>query len=204
MIPLHENLAGKTAVITGGSGVLCSAMARELARHGMKVAILNRTAEKGQAVVKEITAAGGTACAVAADVLDRMSLELAKEDILGQFGAVDLLINGAGGNHPAAITDVETYEEAGEGQSFFDMDERGFLTVFSTNFTGAFLASQVFGKELLKADSPAIINLSSMSAYSPMTKVPAYSAAKASINNFTVFILPKPGCGSMRLPQASF
>lgn len=188
MIPLHENLAGKTAVITGGSGVLCSAMARELARHGMKVAILNRTAEKGQAVVKQITAAGGTACSVCADVLDRGSLVQAKEDILGRLGSVDLLINGAGGNHPDAITDVETYEEAGEGQSFFDMDEGGFSTVFSTNFTGAFLASQVFGKELLKADSPAIINLSSMSAYSPMTKVPAYSAAKASINNFTMWM----------------
>lgn len=188
MIPLHENLAGKTAVITGGSGVLCSAMARELARHGMKVAILNRTAEKGQAVVKQIMAAGGTACSVSADVLDRRSLVQAKEDILGRFGSVDLLINGAGGNHPDAITDVETYVEAGEGKSFFDMDEGGFSTVFSTNFTGAFLASQVFGKELLKADSPAIINLSSMSAYSPMTKVPAYSAAKASINNFTMWM----------------
>ncbi|MCI3985909.1 SDR family oxidoreductase [Bacillus vallismortis] len=188
MIPRHENLTGKTAIITGGSGVLCSAMARELARQGMKVAILNRTAEKGQAVVDKIAAAGGTACSVSADVLDRGSLVQAKEDILGRFGSVDLLINGAGGNHPDAITDVETYEEAGEGQSFFDLDEGGFLTVFSTNFTGAFLASQVFGKELLKADSPAIINLSSMSAYSPMTKVPAYSAAKASINNFTMWM----------------
>ncbi|MCY8721638.1 SDR family oxidoreductase, partial [Bacillus sp. S10C12M] len=137
---------------------------------------------------KEITEAGGTACSVTADVLDRMSLVQAKEDVLSRLGSVDLLINGAGGNHPAAITDVETYEEAGAGQSFFDMDEEGFSTVFSTNFTGAFLASQVFGKELLKADSPAIINLSSMSAYSPMTKVPAYSAAKASINNFTMWM----------------
>ncbi|MDP4523619.1 SDR family oxidoreductase [Bacillus halotolerans] len=188
MIPLHHRLAGKVAVITGGSGVLCSAMARELARHGMKVAILNRAAETGQEVVREITKAGGTACSVSADVLDRTSLEKAKTDILDRFGAVHLLINGAGGNHPAAITDVETYEEEGEGQSFFDMDENGFSTVFSTNFTGAFLATQVFGKELLKADSPAIVNISSMSAYSPMTKVPAYSAAKASINNFTMWL----------------
>ncbi|MFS0662819.1 SDR family oxidoreductase [Bacillus mojavensis] len=188
MIPLHHRLAGKVAVITGGSGVLCSAMARELARHGMKVAILNRSAETGQEVVQDITEAGGTAYSVSADVLDRTSLEKAKTEILGRFGAVNLLINGAGGNHPAAITDVETYDDEGEGQSFFDMGENGFSTVFSTNFTGAFLATQVFGKELLKADSPAIVNISSMSAYSPMTKVPAYSAAKASINNFTMWL----------------
>ncbi|MDN4524183.1 SDR family oxidoreductase [Fictibacillus fluitans] len=188
MIPVHENLNGKTAVITGGSGVLCSEMARELARHGVKVAVLNRTAEKGKEVVDEIVQAGGTALAVSADVLNRESLEKAKEEVLNQFGSVDLLINGAGGNHPDAITDVEIYEEEGQGKSFFDMDENGFSRVFATNFTGSFLASQVFGKELLKSDSGTIINISSMSAYSPMTKVPAYSAAKASINNFTMWM----------------
>ncbi|RXZ01694.1 SDR family oxidoreductase [Fictibacillus sp. S7] len=188
MIPVHENLNGKTAVITGGSGVLCSEMARELARHGVKVAVLNRTAEKGKDVVDEIAKAGGTALSVSADVLNRESLEKAKEEVLSQFGSVDLLINGAGGNHPDAITDVETYEEEGQGKSFFDMDENGFSRVFATNFTGSFLASQVFGKDLLKSESPAIINISSMSAYSPMTKVPAYSAAKASINNFTMWM----------------
>ncbi|SDN05496.1 short chain dehydrogenase [Fictibacillus solisalsi] len=188
MIPVHENLNGKTAVITGGSGVLCSEMARELARHGVKVAVLNRTAEKGKDVVDEIVKAGGTALSVSADVLNRESLEKAKEEVLSQFGSVDLLINGAGGNHPDAITDVETYEEEGQGKSFFDMDENGFSRVFATNFTGSFLASQVFGKDLLKSESPAIINISSMSAYSPMTKVPAYSAAKASINNFTMWM----------------
>ncbi|MDM5200882.1 SDR family oxidoreductase [Fictibacillus enclensis] len=188
MIPVHENLNGKTAVITGGSGVLCSEMARELARHGVKVAVLNRTAEKGKEVVDEIVQAGGTALSVSADVLNRESLEKAKEEVLSLFGSVDLLINGAGGNHPDAITDVEIYEEEGQGKSFFDMDENGFSRVFATNFTGSFLASQVFGKELLKSESGAIINISSMSAYSPMTKVPAYSAAKASINNFTMWM----------------
>lgn len=188
MIPVHENLNGKTAVITGGSGVLCSEMARELARHGVKVAVLNRTAEKGKDVVDGIVKAGGTALSVSADVLNRESLEKAKEEVLSQFGSIDLLINGAGGNHPDAITDVETYEEEGQGKSFFDMDENGFSRVFATNFTGSFLASQVFGKDLLKSESPAIINISSMSAYSPMTKVPAYSAAKASINNFTMWM----------------
>ncbi|MBT2575146.1 SDR family oxidoreductase [Bacillus sp. ISL-51] len=188
MIPIHENLSGKAAVITGGSGVLCSAMAKELARHNMKIAIVNRSAEKGQRVVNDITEAGGTALSVSADVLDCGSLKKAKDKILERFGSIDLLINGAGGNHPDAITDCETYEEEGEGTSFFDMDENGFATVFSTNFTGSFLASQVFGKDLLKAESPSIINISSMSAYSPMTKVPAYSAAKASINNFTLWM----------------
>lgn len=188
MIPVHENLNGKTAVITGGSGVLCSEMARELARHGVKVAVLNRTAEKGKEVVDEIVQAGGTALSVSADVLNRESLEKAKEEVLSLFGSVDLLINGAGGNHPDAITDVEIYEEEGQGKSFFDMDENGFSRVFATNFTGSFLASQVFGNESLKSESGAIINISSMSAYSPMTKVPAYSAPKASINNFTMWM----------------
>lgn len=188
MIPIHENLKGRTAVITGGSGVLCSEMARELARHGVKVAILNRTAEKGADVAAEINAAGGEALAVAANVLDRASLEKAKTEILEAFGKIDILINGAGGNHPDAITGPETYDESAKGKSFFDLEEEGFSNVFSVNFTGTFLASQVFGKELLKSESPAIVNLSSMSSYAPMTKVPAYSAAKASINNFTMWM----------------
>lgn len=188
MIPLHENLKDRVAVITGGSGVLCSEMARELARQGVKVAVLNRTVEKGQEVVAEIVKAGGTAIALQADVLDRASLEKAKEETLKAFGKIDILINGAGGNHPDAITDSEVYEEDIEGKSFFELDETGFSTVFSTNFTGTFLVSQVFGKELLNSAAPVIINLSSMSSYSPMTKVPAYSAAKASINNFTMWM----------------
>lgn len=188
MIPIHTNLDGRVAVVTGGSGVLCSEMARELSRQGMKVAILNRTAEKGEKVAQLITEAGGEAIALPADVLDRASLEAAKQEILAKFGGIDLLINGAGGNHPDAITGPETYDEQSDGQSFFELDENGFSSVFSLNFTGTFLACQVFGKELLKSEAPAIINLSSMSAYTPLTKVPAYSAAKASINNFTQWL----------------
>ena len=185
MIPLHQNLKGRVAVVTGGSGVLCSAMSKELARQGMKVAILNRTKSTGELLVKEIISTGGIAISLSADVLDRSSLESAKEVILNEFGSIDLLVNGAGGNHPDAITDFEVFESGQQGKSFFEMDEKGFFQVFSVNFTGTFLPSQVFGRELLKSNSPAIINLSSMSAYAPMTKVPAYSAAKASINNFT-------------------
>ena len=185
MIPLHHNLEGRVAVVTGGSGVLCSAMARELARQGMKVAILNRTKSTGELMVNEIVSTGGIAISLSADVLDRSSLESAKEVILSEFGSIDLLVNGAGGNHPDAITDFEVFESDQQGKSFFEMDEKGFFQVFSVNFTGTFLPSQVFGRELLKSNSPAIINFSSMSAYAPMTKVPAYSAAKASVNNFT-------------------
>ncbi|WP_419881975.1 SDR family oxidoreductase [Peribacillus sp. B-H-3] len=188
MIPIHENLNGRVVVITGGSGVLCSQMARELARHGAKVAVLNRTAEKGQEVVDTISKFGGTALSIAADVLDRSTLENAKKVILDNFGRVDILINGAGGNHPDAITDSETYEENTTGTSFFKLDEIGFSQVFTTNFTGSFLASQVFGPSLLQAPAPVILNISSMSSFAPMTKVPAYSAAKASINNFTMWM----------------
>lgn len=188
MIPIHENLQGRVAVVTGGSGVLCSAMAHELARQGVHVAILNRTIEKGEAVAQAIHEKGGNAAAYAADVLDRTSLEEAKEAILKRFGKVDMLINGAGGNHSDAITDDEIYDPNEAGKNFFDLDEVGFQRVFSTNFTGTFLTSQVFGKELLKNSSPSIINISSMSAYAPMTKVPAYSAAKSGINNFTMWM----------------
>ncbi|WP_221567037.1 SDR family oxidoreductase [Alkalihalobacillus sp. TS-13] len=188
MIPKHQNLQDRVAVVTGGSGVLCSRMALELSRHGVKVVILNRTAEKGQKVVDEIRESGGTAISIVADVLNRISLETAREEIIKTFGRIDLLINGAGGNHPDAITDSEKHEDIEKEKSFFDLDENGFKSVFDSNFTGSFLASQVFGRALLKAESPAILNISSMSAYSPMTKVPAYSAAKASINNFTMWM----------------
>ncbi|MGY8614599.1 SDR family oxidoreductase [Bacillus velezensis] len=188
MRPIHERLSGRTAVITGGSGVLCSAMAKELSRQGMKIAIVSRNADKAERAAGEIADTGGTAVSVPADVSARDSLEKAKDEIISRFGSVNLLINGAGGNHPDATTASETYEEDEQGTSFFDMDETGFSSVFSTNFTGAFLASQVFGKDLLKAECPAIINISSMSAYTPMTKVPAYSAAKAAIQNFTMWM----------------
>lgn len=182
---MHKHLENKVAVITGGSGVLCSAMARELAKHHMKIVILNRTEEKGRAVADDIVQAGGSAINISVDVLDQALLEKAKSEILGTFGQVDLLINGAGGNHPDAITADECYRgEAEEKPTFFDLTKQGFEQVFSNNFIGTFLASQVFGEELIKAKG-SIINISSMSAYAPMTKVPAYSAAKASINNFT-------------------
>lgn len=184
----HENLRGRTAVITGGSGVLCSAMAKELAKQGVRVALVNRTIEKGQVIADEIRALGGEAVAYSADVLDRASLEAVRDQVISAFGQVDILITGAGGNQPAATTTNEVFGEGDATQTFFDMDALAFSKVFDLNFTGTFLTSQVFGKELLKSKNPVILNISSMSAYSPMTKVPAYSAAKASINNFTMWM----------------
>lgn len=184
MSKVHEALQNKVAVVTGGSGVLCSEMAIELARQGMRVAILNRTAQKGEAVVRSITENGGEAINFSVDVLNKESLIAARQAILQQFGQIDVLINGAGGNHPDAITADEVYKEQSTTPNFFELTPSGFESVFSNNFTGTFLAAQVFGEALLRTKG-TIINISSMSSYVPMTKVPAYSAAKAAINNFT-------------------
>ncbi len=181
---MHEALQNKVAVVTGGSGVLCSEMAKELARQGMRVAILNRTAQKGEAVVQSIKENGGEAINFSVDVLNKESLIAARQAILQQYGQIDVLINGAGGNHPDAITADEVYKEESITPNFFELTPNGFESVFLNNFTGTFLASQVFGEALLKTKG-TIINISSMSSYAPMTKVPAYSAAKAAINNFT-------------------
>jgi len=181
---VHEALQNKVAVVTGGSGVLCSEMAKELAQQGMRVAILNRTAQKGEAVVQSVKENGGEAINFSVDVLNKESLIAARQLILQQYGQIDVLINGAGGNHPDAITADEVYKEESTTPNFFELTPNGFESVFSNNFTGTFLASQVFGEALLKTKG-TIINISSMSSYAPMTKVPAYSAAKAAINNFT-------------------
>lgn len=184
----HQALQKRVAVITGGSGVLCSEMAKELARQGVQIAVLNKTLAKGQQVVDEIEALGGTAIAISVDVLDKSSLLAAREEILQKFGKINILINGAGGNHPDAITANEESIEDVAGNSFFELSEQGFSNVFSLNFTGTFLACQVFGEVMLQAEAPTIINVSSMSGYTPLTKVPAYSAAKAAINNFTEWL----------------
>lgn len=186
MLAVHQHLENKVAVITGGSGILCSAMALELARQGVKVAILSRTVSKGEKVVEAIQAAGGTAMAIAADVLSKEQLIAARTQIIDRFGKIDLLINGAGGNFPDANTENETYSEV--GYNFFKLDEKAIEHVFSLNFQGTFLASQVFGEALLQSQSATIINISSMSGITPLTKIPAYSAAKAAINNFTSWL----------------
>lgn len=185
------SLSGKVAVITGGGGILCGAMARALGADGVKVAILNRTAAKGEAVAKEIRDAGGEAISLAANVLDRASLEAARDEVKKLWGGVDILLNGAGGNHPRGTTATETWEGAaktavttGPG-SFLDLDEAGFRAVFDLNFMGTLLPTQVFLPLLLGRPGSTVINVSSMGAYRPMTKVPAYCAAKAALNNLT-------------------
>ena len=189
-LPFQIDLSSKVAVVTGAGGVLCSDMARALAQCGAKVALIGRTLEPLQAVAEIIKAEGGVAAAYTANVLDRAALETAKEKINAELGKVDILINGAGGNNPRATTDKEYYESGdidADTKSFFDLDDDGVQTVFNLNFSGTLIPTQVFARDMVESGGN-IINISSMNAYTPLTKIPAYSGAKAAINNFTQWL----------------
>ena len=174
------DIHGRTAVITGGSGQLGRVMATALAQAGARVAILGRHSEAANTVAEAIRAGGGSAIGVACDVLDRASLEQSREQVTSAFGPADILINAAGGNSPAATTSAE--------QSFFDLDAAAVNQVFALNFTGDFQTCQVFGRVMADRGQGCIINVTSMSALRPLTRIAAYSAAKAAVANFTQWL----------------
>lgn len=190
-LPIGVDLQGKVAVVTGAGGVLCSMMAGALAASGAKVALLDRNLEAAQKFADQIVADGGIAKGYTANVLQKDSLAECHKAVLADFGKCDILINGAGGNNPRAQTDKEYYEHGdldAETKSFFDLDESGVEFVFNLNFIGTLLPTQEFAKDMLGRKGCSILNISSMNAYTPLTKIPAYSGAKAAISNFTQWL----------------
>lgn len=181
-------MKNKVAVITGGAGVLCAEFARALAAEGVKVAVAGRTLSKLEAVADEINAAGGQAIAVQMDVTNKESVKAAHDEVLAKFGKCDILINGAGGNHPRATTDKEYFEIGdldSDTKTFFDLDDEDIEFVFNLNFIGTLIPTQEFAKDMIGREGCNILNVSSMNAYTPLTKIPAYSGAKAAISNLT-------------------
>lgn len=183
-LPFEIDLSGKTAVITGAGGVICSELARALAECGCRVALLDINEEAAAAAAEKCAGSIAVKC----NCLDKESLEQAKKTVEEKLGPVDILINGAGGNNPSATTDNEYMLPDLECEKdFFALSEKGLRFVFDLNITSAFLTTQVFAADMVKRGGN-IINISSMNAYRPLTKIPAYSAAKAGISNFTQWL----------------
>ncbi len=188
---LDTDLSGKVAVVTGAGGVLCSYFAKVLARAGAKVALLDLNEEAAKTFADEITEEGGIAKAYSCNVLNKEICEKVASDILADFGPCDILVNGAGGNNPRATTDKEYFELGdidADTKSFFDLDPEGVGFVFNLNFLGTLIPTQAFAKQMVGREGCNIINVSSMNAYTPLTKIPAYSGAKAAISNFTQWL----------------
>lgn len=187
----HENLRGRVAVVTGGGGVLCGAFAKTLAKQGCKVAVLDLNVDAAQQCADEIVSDGGQAIAVGCNVLDIDSMERAREEINTKLGKCDILLNGAGGNNPKGSTTKDTLEKIDLIQkdesikTFFDLDPEGISFVFNLNFLGTLIPTQVFAKDMAEKESGTIIMVTSMNAFRPLTRIPAYSAAKAAVKNFT-------------------
>ena len=188
-LPLNIDYTGKVVVITGAGGVLCGTMARAFAQAGAKVAALDLNEEAVKALAAELKGEGFICEGYKANVLDPETLEAVHQQVLADLGPCDVLVNGAGGNNPRATTDNEYQHEAWEGcKTFFDLDAGGVDFVFKLNFQGTLLPTQAFAKDMVARKSGAILNISSMNAYTPLTKIPAYSAAKAGISNFTQWL----------------
>jgi len=185
---------GKVIVLTGAGGVLCSTLAKALAKQGHKIAVLDLKLDAAEKVANEINKDGGTAIGVAANVLEKASLESAKEEINKKLGSCDILVNGAGGNHPLGTTSnpyliEEDLKNTTEGfKTFFDLDPKGIEFVFNLNFIGTLLPTQIFAKDMVGKKGCSILNISSMNAFTPLTKIPAYSGAKAAVSNFTQWL----------------
>jgi len=184
----------KTIVLTGAGGVLCSTLAEALAKEGNKIAVLDLRKEAADKVADKINADGGKAIGVAANVLEKDSLEKAKKEINDAFGKVDILVNGAGGNHPLGTTSnpffqLDDLNNKTEGfKSFFDLDPKGIEFTFNLNFLGTLIPTQVFATDMVGREDCSVLNISSMNAFTPLTKIPAYSGAKAAVSNFTQWL----------------
>ena len=188
-LPLNIDFSNKVVVVTGAGGLICGAMARAFAQSGAKVAALDLNEDAVKKLAEEIKADGFICEGYKANVLETESLEQVHQAVLKDLGACDILVNGAGGNNPRATTDNEYQHEAKEGgKSFFDLDPAGVDFVFKLNFQGTLLPTQAFAKDMVAKKKGCILNISSMNAYTPLTKIPAYSAAKAGISNFTQWL----------------
>lgn len=191
--PFNIDLKGKVAVVTGGGGILCSGFAKALAANGAKVAVLDLRKESADKVAREITDEGGEAIGVECNVLDIESLKAAREVVNSKLGPCDILVNGAGGNHPKGTTSkdylfMEDLDNKEGVVTFFDLDPKGIEFVFNLNFIGTLLPSQVFSRDMIGRKGAVIINISSMNAFRPLTRIPAYSGAKAAVSNFTQWL----------------
>ncbi|MCC8126856.1 MAG: SDR family oxidoreductase [Clostridiales bacterium] len=189
-LPLNVDFTGRVAVVTGAGGVLCSCMSKALAAAGAKVALLDINQEAVQAVVEEILADGGDAIAVKCDILNEEEIQKAHETVLEKYGRTNILINGAGGNNPRCTTTSEVFEKSqlGNEKTFFDLDQDGFRFVFDINFTGEFMVTKEFAKDMLDGGNNSILNIASVNTYLPLTKIPAYAAAKEAVGNFTKWL----------------